>query len=76
MREIESGDSSRCDIHLRDLIGPGSAPIGYAKAPNNERDQATPESATGGYGAVVGSERVIFPWAKVETEDPSKYAMK
>ena len=50
MSEIESGDSSRCDVHLRDLVTPGGP--------------------DGGYGKVSGSERVIFPWAKVETEHP------
>ena len=76
MSEIESGDSSRCDIHLRDLVPPDSAPIGYGKAPNSERGQVGSESVTGGYGEVAGSKRVIFPWAKVETEDPGKYTMR
>ena len=69
MRDIESGDSSRCDVHLRDLVRPDSAPIGYGKAP---AEALTPGSTVGGYEKVAGSERVIFPWAKVENEDPGK----
>ena len=65
----ESGDSSRCDVHLRDLVRPDSAPIGYGNYP---AEALVPESTAGGYGKVAGSERVIFPWAKVETEDPGR----
>ena len=62
---------------------PESAPIGYGKAPTDLASntggygkaltEAIPPGSTGGgYGKVAGSERVILPWAKVETEDPGR----